>query len=177
MNTMLENKQFRKALAERYLDADTTIREEQMLAEYYASHKPDADEEQIAALLKMTHANASDMIDTADFYRVTTTGRKPVRMITKWGSAAAAAIIIVLVCLHIGHKQIQPEMQSAISTMQMLEGMEIISRIEVGEIESVKAEPQGSTVIITVKLTNGKERIYSMTCNSDASSLSFTALN
>ena len=35
MNTMLENKQFRKALAERYLDADTTIREEQMLAEYY----------------------------------------------------------------------------------------------------------------------------------------------
>ena len=63
---MLENKQFRKALAERYLEADTTIREEQMLAQYYASHQPDADEEQIAALIKMTHAGASDMIDTAD---------------------------------------------------------------------------------------------------------------
>ena len=36
MNTMIENKQYRKALAERYLDADTTIREEQMLAQYYA---------------------------------------------------------------------------------------------------------------------------------------------
>lgn len=176
MNTMLENKQYRKALAERYLDADTTIREEQMLAEYYASHQPEADEEPIAALIKMTHANASDMIDTADFDRETT-GRRPVRMIIRWGSAAAAAIILMLVCLHIGQKQIQPEAQSSISTMQMLEGMEIISRIEVGEIESVKAEPQGSTVVITVKLTNGKERRYSMTSNSDASSLSFTALN
>ena len=47
MNTMLENKQFRMALAERYLDADTTIQEEKMLAEYYASHPIDADEEPI----------------------------------------------------------------------------------------------------------------------------------
>lgn len=173
---MLENKQFRMALAERYMEADTTIQEEKMLAEYYASHPIDADEEPVAALLKMTHANASDMIDTADFDRMTK-GRRPVRMFIRWGSAAAAAIILLLVCLHIGHNQKQQETQSAISTMQMLEGMEIISRIEVGEIESVKAEPQGSTVIITVKLTDGKERSYSMTCNQDASSLSFTALN
>ncbi|MBP5690618.1 MAG: hypothetical protein J6W99_00650 [Bacteroidaceae bacterium] len=176
MNTMLENKQFRKALAERYLDADTTIREEQMLAEYYASHQPDEDEMQIAALIRMTHAGASDMIDTADFDHITK-GGKPVRMILRWSSVAAAAVILMLVSLHIGHKQLQPENQTAISTMQILEGMEMISKIEVGEIESVKAEPQGSTVVITVKLTDGKERSYSMTCNSDASSLSFTALN
>ena len=158
MNTMLENKQFRKALAERYLEADTTIREEQMLAQYYASHQPDADEEPIAALIKMTHAGASDMIDTADFDRITKS-RRPVRVILRWSSVAAAAIILMLVSLHI------------------LEGMEMISKIEVGEIESVKAEPHGSTVVITVKHTDGKERSYSMTCNSDASSLSFTALN
>lgn len=176
MNTMLENKQFRKALAERYLDADTTIREEQMLAEYYASHQPDEDEMQIAALIRMTHAGASDMIDTADFDHITK-GGKPVRMILRWSSVAAAAVILMLVSLHIGHKQLQPENQTAISTMQILEGMEMISKIEVGEIESVKAEPQGSTVVITVKLTDGKERSYSMMCNSDASSLSFTALN
>ncbi len=176
MNTMLENKQFRKALAERYLDADTTIREEQMLADYYTSHQPDADEESIAALIKMTHAGASDMIDTADFDHIPKS-RMPVRMFLKWSPVAAAAIILMLLCLHIGHKQILPENQPAISTMQILEGMEMISKIEVGEIESVKAEPHGSTVVITVKLTDGKERSYSMTCNSDASSLSFTALN
>ena len=173
---MLENKQFRKALAERYLDADTTIREEQMLAEYYASHPINADEEPIAALIKQTHADASAMIDTADYDRITAP-KRPVRMLLRWGSVAAAAMILMLVFLHIGHRQILPETQSAISTMQMLEGMEIISRIEVGEIESVKAEPQGNMVIITVNLADGKVRRYSMTCNQDASSLSFTALN
>ena len=176
MNTMIENKQYRKALAERYLEADTTIREEQMLAEYYETHLPDDDEMQIAALIRMTHAGASDMIDTADFERISK-DRRPVRMILKWSSVAAAAVILMLVCLHIGHKPVLPDTQTAISTMQILEGMEMISKIEVGEIESVKAEPQGNTVVITVKLTDGKERSYSMTCNSDASSLSFTALN
>ena len=173
---MIENKQYRKALAERYLEADTTIREEQMLAQYYASHQPDEDEMQIAALIRMTHAGASDMIDTADFERISK-DRRPVRMILKWSSVAAAAVILMLVCLHIGHKPVLTDTQTAISTMQILEGMEMISKIEVSEIESVKAEPQGSTVVITVKLTDGKERSYSMTCNSDASSLSFTALN
>ena len=173
---MIENKQYRKALAERYLDADTTIREEQMLAEYYETHKPDDDEVQIATLIKMTHAGASDMIDTADFERISK-DRRPVRMILKWSSVAAAAVILMLVCLHIGHKPVLPDTQTVISTMQILEGMEMISKIEVSEIESVKAEPQGNTVVITVKLTDGKERSYSMTCNSDASSLSFTALN
>ena len=173
---MIENKQYRKALAERYLDADTTIREEQMLAEYYATHQSDDDEVQIATLIKMTHAGASDMIDTADFERISK-DRRPVRMILKWSSVAAAAVILMLVCLHIGHKPVLPDTQTAISTMQILEGMEMISKIEVSEIESVKAEPQGNTVVITVKLTDGKERSYSMTCNSDASSLSFTALN
>lgn len=178
MNTMLENKQFRMALAERYMEADTTIQEEKMLAEYYASHQPDADEEQIATLIRMSHseADASMLADTADFDRISK-DRRPVHMLLRWSSVAAAAIILMLVCLHIGHNQVQPETQSAISTMQILEGMEMISKIEVGEIESVKAEPQGSTVVITVRLTNGKERSYSMTCNSDASSLSFTALN
>ena len=176
MNTMLENKQFRKALAERYLDADTTIREEQMLAKYYETHQPDDDEVQIATLIKMTHAGASDMIDTADFERISK-DRRPVRMILKWSSVAAAAVILMLVSLHIGHQPVLPDTQTAISTMQILEGMEMISKIEVSEIESVKAEPQGNTVVITVKLTDGKERSYSMTCNSDASSLSFTALN
>ena len=172
---MLENKQFRKALAERYLDADTTIREEQMLAQYYASHQPDDDEMQIAAILRMTHAGASDMIDTADFDRITAR-RKPVRMILKWSSVAAAAIVMLMVCLHISKPAIPEETASTFSTAQILEGMEILSKIEVGEIESVLAKPQGEQVIITVKLTNGKERNYSMTGDVDGSSLSFTAL-
>ena len=172
----LNDKKERLALMERYLEADTTIREEQMLAEYYASHQPDADEEQIASLIKQTHPNASDMIDTADFDRIIK-GRRPVNMILKWSSVAAAAVVLLLICLHLRKPALHEETASTISTAQILEGMEMLSKIQVGEIGSIVAEPKGKEVIITIKLTDGKERSYSMTCNSDASSISFTALN
>lgn len=174
----LNDKKERLALIERYLEADTTVQEEQMLAEYYATHQPDADEEQIASLIKMSHPSASDMIDTTEFERITVR-RKPVQMILRWSSVAAAATILLLVCLHIGKPaSIQaPDSAYGISTAQILEGMEMISRIEVGEIESVLAKPQGDRVVITVKLANGKERSYSMTGDIDGNSLSFTAFN
>ncbi len=172
----LNDKQERLALIERYLEADTTVLEERMLAEYYATHQPDDEEEPISDLIKMTHPSASDMIDTADFDRITAR-RKPVRMILKWSSVAAAAIVMLMVCLQISKPAITEETASTFSTAQILEGVEILSKIEVGEIGSIVAEPKGKEVIITIKLTDGKERSYSMTCNSDASSLSFTALN
>lgn len=172
----LNDKQERLALIERYLEADTTIREEQMLAEYYASHQPDADEEQIASLIKHTHPNASDMIDTADFDR-NIKSRRPLNMILKLSSVAAAAIVLLLICLHLGNPSLPEETANTMSTAQILEGMEILSKIEVGEIESVLAKPDGDQVIITVKLTSGKEHSYSMTGDVDGSSLSFTALN
>ena len=172
----LNDKQERLALIERYLDADTTVQEERMLAEYYTSNQPDADEVQISALIKLTHPNASDKIDTAEFDRITVR-RKTVHMILKWSSVAAAAIILLLVCLRIGKPALPEEIASTMSTSQILEGMEMLSKIQVGEIGSIVAEPKGKEVIITIKLTDGKERSYSMTCNSDASSISFTALN
>jgi len=176
----LNDKQERLALIERYLETDTTVQEEQMLAEYYASHAIDGDEEQVATLIKMSHseADASMMADTAEFDRITVR-RKPAQMILRWSSVAAAAIVLLLVCLHIskpasGHAQ---DNVYGVSTAQILEGMEMISRIEVGEIESVLAKPQGDRVVITVKLANGKERSYSMTTDIDGNSLSFTAFN
>lgn len=174
----LNDKQERLLLIERYLDADTTVQEERMLAEYYATHTIDSDEEQIAELIKMSHSVADTvmMADTADFDRITVR-RKPVSMVLKWSAAAAAAIVVLLVCLHIGKPTLPEETTCTISTAQILEGMEMLSKIQVGEIGSIVAEPQGDQVIITVKLTNGKERSYSMTGDVYGSSLSFTALN
>ena len=172
----LNDKQKRLALIERYLEADTTVLEERMLAEYYGLHQPVADEEQIATLIKHTHPNASDMIDATEFDRITK-ARRPVSMILKWSSVAAAAIVLLLVCFHVGKTALPEETASTMSTAHILEGMEMLSKIQVGEIGSIVAEPKGKEVIITIKLTDGKQKSYSMTCNSDASSISFTALN
>ena len=174
----LNDKQERLALIERYLDADTTVQEERMLAEYYATHTIDSDEEQIAELIKMSHsvADTAMMADTADFDHITKR-KSPVHMILRWSSVAAAAVVLLLVCLHIQRPYVPQDTAGWVSTAQILEGMEIVSKIEAGEIESVLAKPQGDRVVITVKLTSGKERSYSMTGDEDGTSLSFTALN
>ena len=51
----IDNKLERKALIERYLEADTTIAEERAMAEYYAMNQPDADEEAFAQLIMGCH--------------------------------------------------------------------------------------------------------------------------
>ena len=67
--------------------------------------------------------------------------------------------------------------QSIISTSQIMEGMEMLSKIEVGEIESIYAQPTGNTVLITLRLKNGKEKTYIMSCDANENSMSFIALN
>ena len=41
---MIKDKKQRQKLIARYLEADTTVQEEIMLAEYYRTHRADADD-------------------------------------------------------------------------------------------------------------------------------------
>lgn len=52
MNTPdINNKEVRMRLVSRWLDTETTVDEERMLAGYYRSHRPDADEKDVAMLI------------------------------------------------------------------------------------------------------------------------------
>jgi len=86
-----------------------------------------------------------------------------------------------LVCLRLNRPVAEPvqsdETTLQVSTAQILEGMEMLSKIEVGEIESVLAQPTGSTVLITIKLKSGKESTYLMSTDDGGNSLSFMSLN
>lgn len=47
----LDNKEYRKEILKRYLDAETTIAEERALAEYFMHHNPDDEESALAAMI------------------------------------------------------------------------------------------------------------------------------
>ena len=47
---MIKDRKYRQKLIARYLEADTTVQEEIMLAEYYRTHKVGADEADVARL-------------------------------------------------------------------------------------------------------------------------------
>lgn len=183
----LEDKQTRMALAERYMGADTTISEELMLARYYASHPiVDSDEELVASLIRIAHSEADPYaaLDSSEFDRIVSNHKQParkIRAITIWSATAVAAVLLLLVCLHLNRPVAEPvqsdETTLPVSTAQILEGMEMLSKIEVGEIESVLAQPTGSTVLITIKLKSGKESTYLMSTDDGGNSLSFMSLN
>ena len=183
----VEDKQTRMALAQRYMDADTSIHEELMLARYYASHPiVDSDEEQIASLIRIVHSETDAMLqlDSSEFDRIVSKHAKPASkslILIRWSVAAAAAVLLLLVCLRHTRPAVEPVQTQdptlAFSPAQILEGMEMLSKIEVGEIESVLAQPTGSTVLITIKLKSGKESTYLMSTDDGGNSLSFMSLN
>lgn len=183
----VEDKQTRMALAQRYMDADTSIHEELMLARYYASHPiVDSDEEQIASLIRIVYSETDAMLqlDSSEFDRIVSEHKQSARKsrtIIRWSAAAAAAVLLLLVCLRLNRPVAEPvqsdETTLQVSTAQIMEGMEMLSRIEVGEIESVLAQPTGSTVLITIKLKSGKESTYLMSTCDGGNSLSFMSLN
>ena len=47
----LDNKEIRKEMLMRYLDAETTVAEERALVEYFMQHNPDAEESALAAMI------------------------------------------------------------------------------------------------------------------------------
>lgn len=183
----VEDKQTRMALAQRYMDADTSIHEELMLARYYASHPiVDSDEEQIASLIRIVHSETDAMLqlDSSEFDRIVSKHAQPASkslILIRWSVTAAAAVLLLLVCLRHTRPAVEPVQTQdptlAFSPAQILEGMEMLSKIEVGEIESVLAQPTGSTVLITIKLKSGKESTYLMSTDDGGNSLSFMSLN
>lgn len=183
----VEDKQTRMALAQRYMDADTSIHEELMLARYYASHPiVDSDEELVASLIRIAHSEADPYaaLDSSEFDSIVSNYKQParkLRTITVWSATVAAAVLLLFVCLRLNRHAVEPlqtqDSTLAVSPAQILEGMEMLSKIEVGEIESVLAQPTGSTVLITVKLKSGKESTYLMSTDDGGNSLSFMSLN
>ncbi|MBQ7968151.1 MAG: hypothetical protein IJ290_09635, partial [Bacteroidaceae bacterium] len=55
----IKDKDTRMALVARYLETETTVAEEALLAAYYAANEAEEDERAIAQMIRMEHAGAA----------------------------------------------------------------------------------------------------------------------
>lgn len=108
----LDDKDFRKAVMERYLEAETSLEEERALVEHYLTRPADEDESEFARLLLSLHLPEEGMRpeelatapDVAEFDRMTSgrTAVRPRRRFTRsvaaWsaGTVVAVAVSVVL---------------------------------------------------------------------------------
>ena len=180
----LADKNKRKALIERYLEAETTPAEEQRLRDWFARHQAEADEREIALLVGLAAPCASclpELDETeAEFDRLVAAGgngsnngggRRRLRWRAGIAAAAAAAIALFFFLRPVGSKE-QP-----ISPVAIAEGIRQIMMLSPDEIETVVATPSGSKAILTAYLKDGRTFSYILTYDTDDGTTSLLAYN
>ena len=90
----LNNKEIRKEILGRYLDAETTIAEERALVEYFMQHNPDDEERAVAAMI-VAENNISRVGFDENSTRVSVNKNSRARY---WWVGAAAAIAVAVTC-------------------------------------------------------------------------------
>ena len=144
---MIKDKKQRQKLIARYLEADTTVREEIMLAEYYRTHKADADEEYIARLILLDYPKAEVLSDPER--------KKDIRQISLAITAIAACIALMVMF-------ILPRGGNEFTVTEIAENMSILMEMNNQDVESIVAEPKGTRVILTAKLKDGSSTTFIM---------------
>ena len=165
----IDNKQERKALIERYLEAETTIAEERALAEYYAMNQPDADEAAFAKLvlagntaLKLLSNSGEREYDRL----IESRHRIGFKRTLRWVAGIAATIAVVLVLRGLLLSNV--DNQNNITTLESAETLNMLMSMSDDEVESITATPCEENVIITAKMKDGGSSTYILTRDGDA---------
>ena len=141
----IDNKLERKVLIENYLNAETTVGEERALAEYYATHTADADEETFAHLILACNPALKCLSDSGEqeFNQLVEGRRHAIgfRTALKWVSGIAAAIALVAVIR--GSIVSYLDNQCDITPVEIAQTLNMLMNLSADEIESITATPCG----------------------------------
>lgn len=177
---MMEDKNTRRALIEKYLNAETTPEEERRLRDWFASHAADEDERDFALLVGLDAPCASclpelDATD-AEFDQIMagradtrrdgrSGGRAPLRgRRLRWlvGLSAAAALAAI-VWLALPSRKTEPSLPPVV----IAESIRQILLLSPDDIESIEARPDGAKAILTAHLKDGTCCSYILTYDED----------
>lgn len=147
---MIKNRKHRQKLIARYLEADTTVQEEIMLAEYYRTHKAEADEADVARLILMDYPVVDILSDPER--------KRDISYISMAITAIAACIALMVMF-------IIPRSGDEFTVSEIAENMNILMEMNNQDVESIVAEPQGSKVILTATLKDGNTTTFIMVRN------------
>lgn len=109
----------------------------------------------------------------AEFDRILAAGERKHRIV-RWtaviGSAVAATVALLLWLV-----PSRPSPERPLTPIQIAEGIEQMMLLDIGDIESIVAIPEGSSAILTAHLKDGTACSYILTCNEAEGSLSLLA--
>ena len=181
----IEDKEYRKALIERYLNADTTPDEELRLRAYYAETAAvDDDEKAFARLMNISAPSAEaysqnkadeyDRLfgsDESASFEARVAKRRGVIFKSLYVFAACAAAVALFLIF-------KPKALSTDFTpLEIAQSISALAELNSEDVESVAAKPMGGGVIVTVVLKNGKCSDFWMARDGDSGEIQLLAMN
>ena len=186
----IEDKEYRKALIERYLNADTTPEEERCLRAYYAEVAAvDDDEKAVARLMNISAPSAEAYSQTkvdeydqlfggdevAEFKLHKSESRQGKKrgIIFKSISAFVACAAAVAMFLILRSKAPSTDF----TPLEIAQSISALAELNSEDVESVAAKPIGGGVIVTVVLKDGKNCDFRMTRDGETGEIQLLAMN
>lgn len=176
MNT-LNDKTVRRALLDKYLEAETSPAEERRLREWFAGHPADEEEADLALLVGLA-APCTDLLPEEerekefDALVSAREGQANARRWLRWAAgvaAAAAFVTLVLLPLKPATRPLDP--------VVIAENIRQLIVLSPDQIESVTAKPEGSRAILTVHLKDGSTCAYLLSLDEEDGTTSLVAYN
>lgn len=175
----IQDKDTRMALVARYLEAETTVAEEALLAAYYAANETEEDERAIAQMIRMEHAGEALLSKEGaeEFDRIVSQAKskQPKHHIRRmaWIGGAAAAIALLLVLNVTIPREAEPS--PAFTTVEIAGYVQQLMNVE--DIETVTASPVKECVLVTATLADGSTKMFIMNKDPEEGSTSMLAIN
>ena len=176
----IKDKEIRLQLIAKYLEAETTVAEEAMLHTYYMENKVEADEQAIARMICMEHADADLLSDEGAevFDRIVSkTKAKPRKTNVRhlWIGGWAAAITLLFVLNIVTQRREEPAPSAAFNTIEIAGCIQQLMTVE--DVTSVTASPVKECVLVTAQLADGTTKMFIMNKDSEEGSTSMLAIN
>ena len=171
----IKDKDVRMVLVAKYLEAETTVAEETLLAAYYAANEPE-EERAIALMIQMEHANETLLSEKSaeEFDRIVSqTKPKPYFRRLVWVVGVAAAIVLPLVFNVALPREAAPS--ESITTVEIAGYVQQLINVE--DVETITASPVKDCVLVTATLTDGSTKMFIMNKDSEEGSTSMLAIN
>lgn len=177
----ISDKQTRKELIDRYLDANTTAAEEKALLNYFLDNKDvDSDELAFAKLIRVEHADCHLLSheDAEEYDRMVgkAIGNEQNKSFVKsfsWRWAASIGSIAACVALTFLLKT-SPEEPDA---MDMVQSLQQIVDLNLGEGTTVTATPVGESVWVEAVFADGTKKIFIMSQDKAMNTTNLMAIN
>lgn len=171
----------RKELIKRYLDAETSLEEELLLAESFRQTPPqDEEEEKIEAMLLCMKDSAApdsseeEQISEEEFDRIVSQSGRRKGIIWAVSSAMAASAVILLLLLL---KPASPQPEDNTDLIQQIQHIHLLSQLSLEDADKCEFRPIEGGYVMTAYFPDGETASYILIAEEDGNTYSLLSLN